>query len=82
VDALHLLYVPALPTGINRSSLLTVVRTPGGLADVSSIAARTTVVRGEIYRVRSQVANPTAAQLRAAGADYPAWVQSRFLQLP
>ncbi len=82
VDALHLLYLPALPTGINRSSLLTVVRTPEGLADVSSVAARTTVVRGEVYRVRSQVANPTAAQLRAAGSDYPAWVRSRFLQLP
>jgi transglutaminase-like putative cysteine protease len=59
-----------------------VVRTPDGLADVSSIAARTTVVRGDIYRVRSQVANPTAAQLRAAGTNYPAWVRSRFLQLP
>ncbi len=82
VDALHLLYVPPQPSGINRSSLLTVVRTPGGLADVSSVAARTTVVRGEVYRVRSEVASPTAAQLRSAGTDYPEWVQSRFLQLP
>ncbi len=82
VDALHLLYVPPQPTGINRSSLLTVVRTPGGLADVSSVAARTTVVRGEVYRVRGEVATPTAAQLRSAGTDYPEWVQSRFLQLP
>jgi hypothetical protein len=82
VEALHLLYAPSQPSGINRSSLLTVVRTPGGLADVSSVAARTTVVRGEVYRVHGEVAVPTAAQLRSAGTDYPAWVLSRFLVLP
>ena len=82
VDALHLLYVPAQPSGINRSGVLTVVRTPAGLADVSSFAARTTVVRGEVYRARGAVAAPTADQLRSAGQEYPAWVQERFLQLP
>jgi transglutaminase-like putative cysteine protease len=82
VESLHLLYVPAQPSGLNRSSLLTVIRTAQGLVDVSSVAARTTVVRGEIYRVRGEVANPTAEQLRSAGDDYPAWVRERFLQLP
>ncbi len=82
VDSMHLLYVPSQPSGISRSSLLTVVRAPGGLVDVSSVAARTTVVRGEVYRVRGEVADPTAAQLRSAGTGYPAWVQSRFLVLP
>ena len=82
VESLHLLYVPAQPSGLNRSSVLTVIRTPQGLVDVSSVAARTTVVRGEVYRVRGDVANPTADQLRSAGGDYPAWVRERFLQLP
>jgi transglutaminase-like putative cysteine protease len=82
VEAMHLLYVPPQPSGINRSSLLTVVRTPAGLTDVSSVAARTTVVLGEVYRARAQVADPTADQLRSAGTDYPAWVPERFLQLP
>ena len=82
VDALHLLYVPAQPSRINRSGVLTVIRTSAGLMDVSSVAARTTVVRGEVYRVRGEVANPTADQLRSAGSDYPAWARERFLQLP
>lgn len=82
VESLHLLYVPAQPSGLNRSSVLTVIRTPQGLVDVSSVAARTTVVRGEVYRVYGDVANPTADQLRSAGGEYPAWVRERFLQLP
>lgn len=82
VEGLHLLYVPAQPSGLNRSSVLTVIRTPQGIVDVSSVAARITVVRGEVYRVRGEVANPTADQLRQAGDDYPAWVREHFLQLP
>jgi transglutaminase-like putative cysteine protease len=82
VESLHLLYVPPQPAAINRSSLLTVVRTSTGMADVSSVAARTTVVLGEVYRVRSQVADPSADQLRSAGTEYPDWIRERFLQLP
>jgi transglutaminase-like putative cysteine protease len=82
VESMHLLYTPAQPSGINRSSLLTVVRTPSGVMDVSSVAARTTVVLGEVYRLRGEVADPTADQLRSAGTEYPAWVRERFLQLP
>ena len=82
VEALHLLYLPPQPSGINRSSVLSVVRTSTGVVDVSSVAARTTVVLGEVYRARAQVADPSADQLRSAGTDYPDWVRERFLQLP
>ena len=82
VESMHLLYVPPQPSNINRSSLLTVVRTSTGVTDVSSVAARTTVMLGEVYRVRGHVADPTADQLRSAGTEYPAWVRERFLQLP
>ncbi|MCA1730999.1 MAG: DUF3488 and transglutaminase-like domain-containing protein [Actinobacteria bacterium] len=34
------------------------------------------------YRVLSQISQPSTAQLESAGADYPAIVQEKFLQLP
>jgi transglutaminase-like putative cysteine protease len=34
------------------------------------------------YQVDSWIPNVTEAQLRAAGADYPSWVRSRYLALP
>lgn len=37
---------------------------------------------GNIYRVISEVPQPTEQQLRIAGTDYPASVRERFLQLP
>jgi transglutaminase-like putative cysteine protease len=37
---------------------------------------------GDSYEVLSEIPQPTAAQLRGAGSDYPATVVQRFLQLP
>lgn len=34
------------------------------------------------FRVASLVPEPSQAQLRLAGADYPAWVRNRYLNLP
>lgn len=34
------------------------------------------------YQADSWIPNVTEAQLRAAGADYPSWVRSRYLALP
>jgi transglutaminase-like putative cysteine protease len=37
---------------------------------------------GSYYTVISEIPQPTAAQLRGAGVDYPAPVREKFLQLP
>ncbi|MCX8025729.1 MAG: transglutaminase-like domain-containing protein [Thermanaerothrix sp.] len=37
---------------------------------------------GERYTVQSLVANPTEAELRAAGRDYPDWIRERYLEVP
>ncbi|HEX5849160.1 MAG TPA: DUF3488 and transglutaminase-like domain-containing protein [Rubrobacter sp.] len=37
---------------------------------------------GDSYQLLSQVPQPTAAQLRSAGVDYPSVVTQKFLQLP
>jgi transglutaminase-like putative cysteine protease len=37
---------------------------------------------GDTYQVRSEVPQPTAAQLRGASSDYPLSVERKFLQLP
>ncbi len=37
---------------------------------------------GDFYEVFSEVPQPTAAQLRGAGSDYPLSVEEKYLQLP
>jgi transglutaminase-like putative cysteine protease len=37
---------------------------------------------GDFYEVRSEIPQPTRAQLRGAGSDYPSSVEEKFLQLP
>jgi transglutaminase-like putative cysteine protease len=37
---------------------------------------------GDPYEVLSEIPQPTAAQLRGAGSDYPSTVEEKFLQLP
>jgi transglutaminase-like putative cysteine protease len=37
---------------------------------------------GDSYEVLSEIPQPTGAQLRGAGSDYPSTVEEKFLQLP
>jgi transglutaminase-like putative cysteine protease len=37
---------------------------------------------GDSYEVLSEIPQPTGAQLRVAGSDYPSTVEEKFLQLP
>ena len=39
-------------------------------------------IRATRYQVESWVPSPTAAQLQAAGQEYPVWVEDRYLSLP
>src|SRR5215212_3578594 len=38
--------------------------------------------QGDSYEVLSEIPQPTGAQLRGAGSDYPSTVEKKFLQLP
>jgi transglutaminase-like putative cysteine protease len=40
------------------------------------------IAAGEVFETRAAVSNPSTAELRAAGEDYPAWVTERYLDLP
>jgi transglutaminase-like putative cysteine protease len=47
-----------------------------------SWVARSQLEEGTTYRVVSEVPQPTERQLRRSGAEYPAEVRERYLQLP
>ncbi|MBC7261433.1 MAG: transglutaminase domain-containing protein, partial [Chloroflexi bacterium] len=49
---------------------------------VSMLQALKAVHRNQSYTVVSLVSTATVSQLREAGADYPAWIRQRYLQLP
>lgn len=70
------------PVWASRPVDLHLANNPDGTVDVAALRASTFVGPGEAYAVRSSVAMPTIAELRAAGTDYPEWVTDRYLQLP
>ncbi len=78
----RVLYLPAQPVWVDRSSTLQVERANGELVDVSAVLSEQPVNRGETYRALSAIAVPDARQLRRAGVEYPQWVRERYLQLP
>jgi transglutaminase-like putative cysteine protease len=51
-------------------------------ADVSGLRPSGRLGDGDTYSVTGSVSLATIDQLRAAGTDYPDWVQNRYLQLP
>ncbi len=62
---------------------MTDVSVPGAQQSTdASWSTGTPLTRGFSYRVRSQIPQPTAAQLEGAGSGYPDDVQEKFLQLP
>ncbi len=51
-------------------------------AEITYVRSNATVDNGESYQAVSLASRATATQLAAAGADYPAWVTDRYLNLP
>ncbi len=82
MPALKLLYLPAEIAWINRSADLREVTEQGAVVDVLEATSAETLLPGDSYRVRSRLAAPLAGDLRQAGADYPAWVEDKYLHLP
>ncbi|TFH34652.1 MAG: hypothetical protein E4G99_09075, partial [Anaerolineales bacterium] len=80
--AIKLLYLPAQPVWVDRSSDIELTRHDDGSLDVLSIEANQYIYEGETYRAIASLAVPSGLQLRAAGEQYPEWVLERNLQLP
>jgi hypothetical protein len=77
-----LLYSAPQPLWMDREAALQYNKTPGGLANISSMRARDPLRQGDIYTVISSVTVATENALRNSGDNYPDWVSNRYLQLP
>ena len=76
------LSAPSQPLWVSRTMNVTAFNLPDGQRDVVVLETFPLLQPGETYLVRSDIANPTAPELRASGQDYPNWVLERYLQLP
>lgn len=79
------LFAPAIPLTVDRPVTALINQRP--LPEVPPLEALAIKVEpllrpGERYAVQSLVANPTEAELRAAGRDYPDWIRERYLEVP
>jgi len=71
---------PGIPLG---SNIATYVQTPDGFGgDIERMDSRRALGDGDSYNSVGAESRATAAELRAAGTDYPDWVVARYLQLP
>ncbi len=76
------LYVPSDTFWVDRTSQVAFTPLGDGRQDPTTFVARQPLYEGDAYTARSAVPVPTVAQLRGAGADYPDWVTSTYLQVP
>jgi transglutaminase-like putative cysteine protease len=73
-----LIFAAPQPVAINQTSWIEVL--PGN--DFSMWTMLTPIGGGDSYRVVSSVSRAPIEQLRSAGANYPATIRERYLQLP
>jgi transglutaminase-like putative cysteine protease len=76
------LFTPAQPIWVSRSGKVEYTINSDKTVDISSFDASPAVGPGETYETLATIANPSVAQLRQAGTDYPDWVKPQYLQLP
>ncbi len=77
-----LLYAPSEPVWVDHPGSVIVASSGNGQEDPIAWFADPAVETEGQYRVRAEIANPTVEALRAAGTDYPAWVQDSYLEVP
>ncbi len=79
---ISMLYLPGQPSFLSHAAQADLAHNPDGTVDIVALHAKPPLNGGATYRVRASLNAPAIAQLRSAGADYPAWVTDRYLQLP
>jgi transglutaminase-like putative cysteine protease len=82
VDEQSMLYVPPQPVWVSRPADILQNQISQDRVDLIAILAAPKLQRGEVYRVRAALANPSIQGLREAGELYPEWVTKQYLQLP
>jgi transglutaminase-like putative cysteine protease len=77
------LYAPDQPLWVSVPAKASISRdNEGNSVDLIAIQAQPSVSAGKSYKVDSSISAATEADLRAAGKDYPQWVEDSYLQLP
>jgi transglutaminase-like putative cysteine protease len=82
IQSQRLLYAPSQPLWINRPVEASFFSTPDGARDLTSMKLSRALDVGDLYQARAGILNPSIAELKEAGSDYPQWVNDRYLQLP
>jgi transglutaminase-like putative cysteine protease len=79
---LALVYAPSQTTWFSK--LGSIRNAPAGInnQEIISWYANPALRAGESYQVDVVLNNPDIGQLREAGANYPKWVEEKYLQLP
>ena len=77
-----LLYAPSEPVWTDQPGNVSVTFIENGQNDPLAWFADPPIEQGGRYQVRAEIADPTIAELEAAGTNYPAWVQDRYLEVP
>jgi transglutaminase-like putative cysteine protease len=79
---LSLLPLAPQPIWVDVPVQADLAESPDGTLDLAALKAVPALPAGATYHARSALSTATAAQLRAAGTDYPQWVAERYLPLP
>ncbi len=90
-----ILYTASQPLFVSHAATIVYKQIPAGrgenradvegvddLMDIAALRSVPKLAEGESYQSTSLIANPSVAELRTAGSEYPAWVTDRYLQLP
>lgn len=77
-----MLYMAAPFEWVSRPGTAKVFNNSDGSQDVVVVFADPYFESGETYQANAALNNPFIEELRAAGQDYPDWVNERYLQLP
>ncbi len=78
----ELMYAPAEIIWTDRPAQMISNPINASAFDVTAWLASPNLVAGESYQLRALIANPSVAELRGAGEEYPQWVKDRYLQIP
>ncbi len=76
------IYTPAQPQWVSRPASAFLRINPDGTVEINRLTTSPSIRPGEQYTSRSSVSDVTEAQLRAAGTDYPGFIEDTYLELP
>ena len=78
----HLLVGASQPLAVGREAEVLARVEDGSPRAFHRLSSVLPLGAGEQYTVTSRTSQANAVELRQAGSDYPAWVSTRYLQLP